>query len=542
MPIAPGVTIGEKPESFYHSILDSLTSNIAILNDSGIIIDVNDPWDRFALQNGIKSLDKVGVGVNYFEVCRKARGERSEEAPVALDGLLSVLKGSISYFELEYPCDSPKKKRWFLMRATRFIENGRKYLIVNHIDITRRKMAETDLLASYKELEERYRAQAEMSNDYGTICKESIVEQKRLEDALRESEEKFQNLLERAPFAIYIYRGEKNCCYVNPAAEALTGYTRDEFINMSYWDIAHPDYRELVKERGIKRQKGETVPSRYQIKIITKGGEVRWIDINAANIMFERKPAVLVTMIDITEQKLAEEILSEARAQAEVYIDLMGHDINNMNQVAMGNLELILDRSQVAKKIEDEDLRLIRSSYLTLQSISRLIDNVRKIQSVKSGSVKSEDIDIGKRIAEVIKAYENIPGRDVVIRYAPVYGYMVKACELFQDVIVNLIDNAIKHSTGPLFINIGIEEVIEEGKKYYRISIEDNGPGIPEDRKQEIFERYKRGDTKTRGRGLGLYLVKTLVEDFGGEVWAEDRVPGDFSEGSKFVLILPAVA
>ncbi|BAI61485.1 putative histidine kinase [Methanocella paludicola SANAE] len=535
------IKIGDRPETFYHSILDSLTSNIAILNDSGIIIDINDSWDRFALQNGIKSLDKVGVGVSYFEVCRKAHGEHSDEAPVALDGLLSVLKGNISYFELEYPCDSPDKKRWFLMRATRFMENSRKYLVVTHIDITRRKMAETELLASYKELETRYKAQAEISKDYGDMCKESIIEKKRLEEALRKSEKKFQNLLERAPFAIYIYRGEKNCCYVNPAAEALTGYTRDEFINMSYWDIAHPDYRELVKERGIKRQKGVTVPARYQIKIITKSGDGRWIDINAANIMFERKPAVLVTMIDITEQKLAEETLSEARAQAEVYIDLMSHDINNMNQIAMGSLELFLDRSQTGKKIEGEDLKLLRSSYLTLQSISRLIDNVRKIQSLKSGMIRPEVVDTGLMIAEVIKAYENIPGRDVKIHYTPVFGYMVKACELFQDVIVNIIDNAIKHSTGPLLINIEDAEVIEDGKKYYRIFIEDNGPGIPDEKKKDIFERYKRGDTKARGRGLGLYLVKTLIDDFGGKVWAEDRVPGEYGKGSKFVIMLPAI-
>jgi len=85
--------------------------------------------------------------------------------------------------------------------------------------------------------------------------------------------------------------------------------------------------------------------------------------------MFERKPSVLITMFDITEQKLAEEVLSRARAQAEVYIDLMSHDINNMNLVAMGNLELLLDKWQADKKVEDEDLRLIRSSYLTLQSI-----------------------------------------------------------------------------------------------------------------------------------------------------------------------------
>lgn len=521
--------------------MDSLKSNVAIVNDSGVIIDVNESWNRFALQNGIKSLDKVGVGANYFDVCRKARGEGSDEAPVALDGLLSVLNGRISNFELEYPCDSPDRKCWFLMRATRFIDNGRQYLVVNHIDITRRKLAEIDLIASYHDIEARLNEEAKKSEDYSLACKESLVLKKRLEDALHESEEKFQNLLERAPFAVYIYRGDKNCCYVNPAAEALTGYTKDEFVNMSFWDIAHPDYRELVKERGMKRQKGESVPSRYQIRIITKSGDERWIDLNASAVMFERKPAILVTMADITDQKHVEEVLSDARAQAEVYIDLMSHDINNMNQIAMGNLELFIDNLRGGLKVEDSDRQLLDNSYATLRNISKLIENVRKIQRVKTGDLKPQMIDIGLMIAELISVYSNFPGRNVIIRFNPVSGYMVKACELFQDVFVNIVDNAIKHSSGPLVIDIIINELIENGKKFYRIIIEDNGPGIPDNRKQEIFERFKRGDTKARGHGLGLYLVKTLVEDFGGKVWAEDRIPGEYTKGSKFVILMPAI-
>jgi PAS domain S-box-containing protein len=266
------ITNDNSPDTFYHAIQDSLPSNIAVLDDSGTIVDVNRAWIDFALKNGVTSINKVDVGVNYFEVCRRAHGDRSEEAPAALDGLSSVLNGRISYFELEYPCNSPDEKRWFLMRATRFIDEGRRYLVVTHIDITRRKQAEDELLESYKELESRFKECAQTSESYSVAYQESMVEKKRLEGELRASEAKFHSLLEKAPFAIYIYRGEKNCCYVNPAAEALTGYAKDEFIQMSYWDIAHPDDREMVKARGIKRQLGESVPSRYQIRIITKSG------------------------------------------------------------------------------------------------------------------------------------------------------------------------------------------------------------------------------------------------------------------------------
>jgi signal transduction histidine kinase len=70
--------------------------------------------------------------------------------------------------------------------------------------------------------------------------------------------------------------------------------------------------------------------------------------------------------------------------------------------------------------------------------------------------------------------------------------------------------------------------------------IEDNGPGIPDELKNVIFNRNARGNTKAMGTGLGLYLVKTLVDDYGGSVKVEDRVAGDRSKGSRFIVVLPA--
>ena len=84
--------------------------------------------------------------------------------------------------------------------------------------------------------------------------------------------------------------------------------------------------------------------------------------------------------------------------------------------------------------------------------------------------------------------------------------------------------------------------VCEDGKEYSRISIEDNGPGISDEVKEKLFARFSRGETKAKGKGLGLYLIKTLVEDFHGKVWVEDRVPGDHTKGAKFVVMLPAVS
>ncbi|WP_424356731.1 sensor histidine kinase [Methanocella sp. MCL-LM] len=76
--------------------------------------------------------------------------------------------------------------------------------------------------------------------------------------------------------------------------------------------------------------------------------------------------------------------------------------------------------------------------------------------------------------------------------------------------------------------------------QYFLTTIEDNGCGIPDDRKTAIFEQLKRGRTKAKGNGLGLFIVRTLVESFGGSVYVVDRVPGDYTKGSKFIVTLPA--
>jgi signal transduction histidine kinase len=78
------------------------------------------------------------------------------------------------------------------------------------------------------------------------------------------------------------------------------------------------------------------------------------------------------------------------------------------------------------------------------------------------------------------------------------------------------------------------------GKKYYEVSISDNGPGIPDELKAKLFRRFQRWTTRAQGKGLGLYITKMLVERFGGKACVEDRIPGDHTKGSKFIILLPA--
>lgn len=241
---------------------------------------------------------------------------------------------------------------------------------------------------------------------------------------------------------------------------------------------------------------------------------------------------------DITDLKRKEKELQDTKVQAELYLDLMGHDINNMNQIAMGYLELASDIMDVEGVLSSEHKHLITKPIETLRYNSNLIGNVRKLQREKAGLYNSELIDLEKMLNDVIKQFTSISGRDVVINLNAC-PCIVKANELLGDVFQNLIGNAIKHSTGTLIINVRLEKTEHEGRPYCIVSVEDNGPGIQDEVKKKLFDRLSLENTRASGKGFGLCLIKLLVDDFNGIFRVEDRMAGDYRQGSRFIVMLP---
>lgn len=138
-----------------------------------------------------------------------------------------------------------------------------------------------------------------------------VTERKRAAAALAESEALFRALAETTSAAIIVYQGNR-FKFANPACERLTGYTQAELLEMDFWEVVHPEHREMVKQRGLARQRGEPVPARYEFKILTKTGEERWIDCSAGSIIFKGQPAGLATAFDITARKRVEAALRES--------------------------------------------------------------------------------------------------------------------------------------------------------------------------------------------------------------------------------------
>jgi PAS domain S-box-containing protein len=363
-----------------------------------------------------------------------------------------------------------------------------------------------------------------------------ITERKKAEEMLHASEEKFRMVAESANTGILLVQGE-DIVYINQALAEMCGYTVDECKNLKFWNMVPPDRMEYIRWAGNARQQGWMGPSRTELKLIHKNGGDIWLDCNWSVPTLGGKPSVLVMCVDITARKRAESDVLKSKAQAELYLDLMGHDINNLNQIAQGFLEMAIDSLDLAPKQKE----LLEKPLEALQGSSRIIASIRKLQKAERGEFPSKTVDVCNLLEELKARYSNVPDRKVTINFEYTHPACVPANELIGDIFSNIIGNAIKHSDPgkPLIINLEIENVVWDDKGYFRITIEDNGPGISDEMKAKLFSRFTRGETRSSGKGLGLYIARTLVQSFQGKLWVEDRVHGDNTGGTRFVVLLP---
>lgn len=165
------------------SAVDTLPISVAVLDDDGVIRWTNGTWREFGRANDIAT-SPDSIGVNYLDVTAAAGGETADRA---LAGLEAVLEGDRRTFELEYPCHSPAKRRWFLMRVAAFVEDGDRYAAVAHIDITRRVRRERE-------------------------------------------RNRFERAIEAAGQAVFITDPDGTITYVNPAFERISGYDSEEAL------------------------------------------------------------------------------------------------------------------------------------------------------------------------------------------------------------------------------------------------------------------------------------------------------------------------
>lgn len=341
-----------------------------------------------------------------------------------------------------------------------------------------------------------------------------ITERKRIEDALRESEEKYRNLVERAHDGIIVIQdGVVKFC--NRRTAEMWGGDIQEIVGRPYQDFVDPAEFPRLRENYERRMAGKEVPGRYDTRLMRKDGTSFPVDLNGGGIIYEGRLADLIVFRDNTERKMAEEALRNVNRKLNLLSSVTRHDMLNQLMAIVGYHELVrsCDNLSEVKQLVD----LAGRAAVTMR---HQIEFTRQYQDVGVHSPEWQDLKDVIARASSGKGTRNVK---VLLEIDPV---RIFADPLLERVFSNLIENAFSHGEKVTSIRFSTQ-ITGSG---LTILCGDDGIGIPAHEKEKIFSPgYGR---KT---GYGLFLVREIL----GITGATIREIGQEGKGALFEIAVP---
>ncbi len=305
---------------------------------------------------------------------------------------------------------------------------------------------------------------------------------------------RFKSLFEHAPDIICILDGEGRIVDINRDA---FGYSRSEMVGKYLWEfcVERDAVKELLKVAG-----GSYL--RVQVEMEKKSGERVEYDCSVSRIL--DRDGVIVILRDVTEKRMLSRNLNEAVDTLKLLNRMLRHDILNNLNVILLTLESV--------KVSGKDKVMIRHALNSVEKSVRLIERARELEKMlfSGRSLK------GVRVIEIV---EEVAKRHPEVEVNIVGDLNILADEAFESVVDNIISNSKKHGKAT---RVDVE--MTENGNYCIIKFKDNGTGIPDEIKEKVFqEGFVAGESGNTG--LGMFIVKQVVNRYGGEVWIEDNFP-----------------
>ncbi|MFW6287526.1 MAG: PAS domain S-box protein [bacterium] len=401
-------------------------------------------------------------------------------------------------------------------------------VILNIRNITKRKHLEKKLKDSNKKLED-------------------MTEKLRISnESLQQSQKLLKVNFEKASIGMIIIDLKSNHYKVNQSMVDILGYSKEELKNMNIYTITHPD--DIEKEKKIFDQicRGEIDSANYEKRYFSKNGELVWANLNVVLIRDNNGDYqyLLTHVEDVSDVKRQEQIISQQEEELKFnllrtqFFANLSHELKTPLNLVFSALQ-ILTRSLHKNNIHEEDryLNIIRQNSMRLL---RLVNNVIDMTKINVNSFEVNFssyniINIVKKIVESTESYVIEKNRKIKF-YSDVEEKIIK-CDPFsiERIFLNLISNAIKFTDEGDEINVRISD---QGNNVL-VSVRDTGIGIKEDKKDIVFDLFRQADEsfsrRAEGSGIGLAIVKSLVDLHGGEIYLKSK----YGEGTEFFVSLP---
>ncbi|AYK27053.1 ATP-binding protein [Clostridium beijerinckii] len=377
-----------------------------------------------------------------------------------------------------------------------------------------------------------------------------IDELKQTNKKLKKSEVYLSTIFNSVSDAILIHDFNGIIVNVNDTANRLYGYLHDELIGMSIKDIISKNspyiYDDILKLINDRKKNKINTPVTLEAISIDKNHKEFWVESNSRAIIFNEQKAIIATVRDITERKNTElkskeEALELEKLRTEFFANI-SHELRTPLNIILGVIQILrrdlldkekpIDKGKIINNIDIER----QNCFRLLRLINNLIDSTKlDAGHFQIDMINCNIVSVVEEITLSVAGY--ISNNNINLIFDTDVEEKIIACDpdKIERIMLNLLSNCIKFTDddGSIFVNIF------DGEEYITLSVEDTGIGIPEEKVEIIFDRFRQVDKSfTRnyeGSGIGLSLVKSLVEMHDGTISVESK----YGVGTKFTIKLP---
>lgn len=482
-------------EAFVRDVLNALPEHVAVLDDAGIVIAVNEPWERFAMEHD-GSLRAVSVGADYLAVCRRASSAGDPHAGRAFEGLAALLAGQRQDFVMEYPYITFGRKLWFFMHAKRVV-HGFHGVIISHVDITEHKRAETALHAAEARLALVVKTVQAGYWDWDLVAQQ---------------------------------------LYLSPEWKRQLGFDEDGLPDRwQEWERRlHPDDRATVLAATDNFIAGRQPDFELEFRLQHQDGSYRWVHSRGALLRDANKQPyrMLGINLDITDYKQAMELNAQRNRMEQ---SLRWH-VAAQTAAAIAH-ELNQPLTAIAA-YADVALQLLNTGNQNPQKLSYAIENCA-VQAQRAGQAMRQLLALLHKSADVSEPMDlNASVRETLelIKASGCLGIFKIELELSADLPPVIANNLHVQKVLLNLLRNGVESMKERGLSAGIITVTtrrcpgdptlaqmtvcDCGIGVADAATlKTMFQPFYT--TKAAGLGMGLAISRALIEAHGGALWAE---------------------
>jgi two-component system phosphate regulon sensor histidine kinase PhoR len=329
--------------------------------------------------------------------------------------------------------------------------------------------------------------------------------------------------------------------YANRRFEELTGYTASQVSHLGFDRLVAQKDRATVTE-VLSDARKILAPVHHEIRVINRSGHELDCELRIVPTESNGRTTLLCFLRDVSELRQAERVRTD-------FIAMVSHDLRTPLAAIKEAMSLLSETA--ANRLEDRQRRYLTIAREEIDRLNRMVDNLVEVSRMDSGKVvlRFDAVDLPELLSTAIESLSLliskrnlIVERNIPSRLPPVMGDRDRLLRVFN----NVLDNAIKYTPrgGTIRVDIGLvdpgatvltERGILSNTGYLRVTVSDDGPGIPAEFLDRIFGKFERVDPHGPGIGLGLAIVRSIIEMHYGKVWAESNL----GEGAKFSFILP---